>query len=401
MAHDMIIDCGTFRMSKNGGFVRCQDHPELPAGTIVWSFGFAGQTNKWAVTGRTLNDRQEVVKLDENSRHDYFSQPFHALDNYTESIANKFGIGFYYDLEETPATGEEVAAAIERANEFTERTAREEAEEKEAARIAWEKATEEARATYGGYLNDLSGDRYPSAAEVAKNVRKVLAKTFPGQKFSVRKSGYDAIYIDWEDGPTEAAVQEATGMFEIPSERDPYNDDLWDYTDSAFNTLYGGVKYLRWERSYSDGQVESLVAEIEAICPDLKEPGFYGDIFSHEGGQKVWEKYLKDSSRGHSYFSTWVSSRSVAFACLYDRSFYEAPAPKEAKAEAAPERVEASNGLEIVDYSEKAIAVTGETRPLAETLKALGGRFNARLSCGPGWIFSKTKEAAVREALAL
>lgn len=55
---------------------------------------------------------------------------------------------------------------------------------------------------------------------------------------------------------------------------------------------------------------------------------------------------------------------------------------------------------EIVDYSEKALAVIGDTRPISGQLKALGGRFNARLSCGPGWIFSKRKEAEVRQALA-
>ena len=396
-----FIDRGTYRMTKGGAFVRCQEHPELPAGTIVWSFGFAGMTNKWAVTGRTTNGAQEVVKLDENCRSDYFSDPFHTLDKYDLPISEQFGIGFYYDLDETPATDEEIAAAIERANEFIERTAREEAEEKEAARIAWEKATEEARAAYGSYLNDLSGERFPGAAEVAKNIRKVLAKTFPGQKFSVRKSSYDCIYIDWEDGPTSEEVQEATGMFEIPSERDRYNDDIYNYKESAFNTLFGGVKYLRWERSYKEGRIEALQAEIEAICPDLAEPGFYGDIFEHEGGKEVWEAYLRDAKKGHSYFSTWCNSYSVACAYLYDMSLYEAPAPKEGKAPRAAERSEAPAGLSIVDYSEKAIAVTGDTRPLADTLKALGGRFNARLSCGAGWVFSKKKEAEVREALAL
>lgn len=45
----------------------------------------------------------------------------------------------------------------------------------------------------------------------------------------------------------------------------------------------------------------------------------------------------------------------------------------------------------IVDYSDKAIAVVGDTREVRDELKRLGGRFNARLSCGCGWIFSKAK----------
>ena len=45
----------------------------------------------------------------------------------------------------------------------------------------------------------------------------------------------------------------------------------------------------------------------------------------------------------------------------------------------------------IVDYSDKAIAVVGDTREVKDELKRIGGRFNARLSCGSGWIFSKAK----------
>ena len=54
-----------------------------------------------------------------------------------------------------------------------------------------------------------------------------------------------------------------------------------------------------------------------------------------------------------------------------------------------------------MDYSEKALAIIGDTKPHAETLKRLGGRFNARLSCGAGWVFSKSKAGEIREALGL
>lgn len=54
----------------------------------------------------------------------------------------------------------------------------------------------------------------------------------------------------------------------------------------------------------------------------------------------------------------------------------------------------------IIDYSDKAIAVTGDTRKIAAELRALGGRFNSRLSCGPGWIFSARKRAEIEALLA-
>lgn len=44
---------------------------------------------------------------------------------------------------------------------------------------------------------------------------------------------------------------------------------------------------------------------------------------------------------------------------------------------------------QIIDYSEKAFAVVGDTKAIKDELKAIGGRFNFRLSCGAGWIFSK------------
>ena len=75
-------------------------------------------------------------------------------------------------------------------------------------------------------------------------------------------------------------------------------------------------------------------------------------------------------------------------------SLYTKPEPKQNK----PNTIEAK-GVQIIDYSEKAIAIVGETRAIKETLKTLGGKFNRHLSCGAGWIFSKTKETTLREAL--
>lgn len=50
----------------------------------------------------------------------------------------------------------------------------------------------------------------------------------------------------------------------------------------------------------------------------------------------------------------------------------------------------------IVDYSEKAVALIGDTKDIKDELKKLGGRFNPRLSCGCGWIFSKKQLDALQ-----
>lgn len=60
--------------------------------------------------------------------------------------------------------------------------------------------------------------------------------------------------------------------------------------------------------------------------------------------------------------------------------------------------------LEIVEYSEKAIAVFGDTKPIKDVLKDLNGLFRANLTYKgerrAGWIYSKKQEQKVKEALA-
>lgn len=65
-------------------------------------------------------------------------------------------------------------------------------------------------------------------------------------------------------------------------------------------------------------------------------------------------------------------------------------------AEAVPED---APRFQIIDYSEKAVAVMGDTRDIKDKLKELGGRFNPRLSCGAGWVFSKKQRAEVEKLL--
>ena len=55
-----------------------------------------------------------------------------------------------------------------------------------------------------------------------------------------------------------------------------------------------------------------------------------------------------------------------------------------------------SKNCTLVEYSTKAVAVFGETKAIKDELKAMGGRFNSRLTFGgkklAGWIFSKSQE---------
>lgn len=72
---------------------------------------------------------------------------------------------------------------------------------------------------------------------------------------------------------------------------------------------------------------------------------------------------------------------------------------KSTKAETQP-----AGEVYIVDYSEKAIVVAGETKPIKDTLSEKGGRFNPFLKDAegnlfPGWVFSKKRLDDVKEAI--
>jgi hypothetical protein len=73
------------------------------------------------------------------------------------------------------------------------------------------------------------------------------------------------------------------------------------------------------------------------------------------------------------------------------------------RAEADRTKETVTGNFVIVNYSEKALAVFGDTRQVKDQLKALGGRFNPKLMHNEkkqaGWIFSKVKENYLRDLL--
>lgn len=77
--------------------------------------------------------------------------------------------------------------------------------------------------------------------------------------------------------------------------------------------------------------------------------------------------------------------------------------PQNQPAPQHPETVWASDELVFVEYSEKAVAVFGDTKAFKEQFKELGGRFNPSLNYNgerrAGWIFSKKQADKVRGLL--
>lgn len=78
----------------------------------------------------------------------------------------------------------------------------------------------------------------------------------------------------------------------------------------------------------------------------------------------------------------------------------ETPEDKKTEQRKSESKSETENTtIQIIDYSDKAIAIVGDTKPIKEQLKEIGAKFNPRLTCGCGWIVSKRKLTEIQELL--
>lgn len=217
--------------------------------------------------------------------------------------------------------------------------------------------------------NGWAGSNYDSklsTKEIAANVRAYAKKNFPEFKFSVRSewSMYtDSLHIELKEGIYIPFVEGSRS-----AER--------GYM-STMNTVKG------WEKDLTPEMFKVL----DAVTT-------YANSFRYDDSDS-----MQDYFDTNFYLSIKVSDE------------YKVVEPKAKKSSVKAEKVEEAKeveavtveGLDIVDYSEKAIAVFGDTKAIKDQLKELGGRFNPSLNYNgekrAGWIFSKRKADEVRELL--
>jgi len=128
----------------------------------------------------------------------------------------------------------------------------------------------------------------------ASNIRKQLKDAFPGVKFSVRCSGYDAIGIRWTDGNTKDQVKAITGRYS-----GGYFDgmeDIYRSERSPWTSVFGSANYV--------SEAVKMVCEefgwplIEVKC------GFEGDVHlgaNDQNQQRLVYEYLE---RRHPFAET-------------------------------------------------------------------------------------------------
>jgi hypothetical protein len=237
-----------------------------------------------------------------------------------------------------------------------------------------------------------------SHAGAAAAIKAELKAAFPGVKFSVNSESFsmgNSVNINWTDGPTVAEVEKISSKYQYGH----FNgmEDLYEYTNERNDIPQ--VKYVTESRNKSEA-IANLLPELTAFfTPQMSENW-------HNSPENILYRIFAKTSFPASYSNPKIVRTDKTCGQLED--FYKivfesdaAPDPTKKESETPQyKEVETMPGeVNIVDYSEKAFAVIGDTKPIKDTLKALGGSFNPRLSCGAGWIFSKKKLAEVTAAL--
>lgn len=218
--------------------------------------------------------------------------------------------------------------------------------------------------------NGWAGSNYDSklsTKEIAAKVRSFAKKNFPGFKFSVRTewSMYtDSMYIELKEGTC------------IP------------FVEGSRSAERGYMSTMSTVKGWENELTPEMFKVLDAVTT-------YASSFRYDDSDGMQDYYDTNF-----YLKIKVSDE------------YKVVEPKAKKSSVKAEKVEEAKeveavtveGLEIVDYSEKAIAVFGDTKAIKEQLKELGGRFNPSLNYNgekrAGWIFSKKQADKVKELIA-
>ncbi len=129
----------------------------------------------------------------------------------------------------------------------------------------------------------------------------------------------------------------------------------------------------------------------------------------HTGGHSYLPNYYLGSSRWYGWkvnkakynfdLTSEAGKNNVYKAFSEGRYFVPAEEKKESETVNSTVVDVKAGTVQIICYSEKSLAVVGDTKPIKDHLKELGGKFNKYLSCGPGWIFPKSKENELKKIL--
>lgn len=213
------------------------------------------------------------------------------------------------------------------------------------------------------------GSRYDgrlSTKDIAALVREYCKTNWNQWRFSVRchfASMCSEIRIELKGGPIEQGTNKTDECSRKFGVQTSYNyRDHDDRIDPMAEVVMRDV--VEYCKSYNYDDSDGMI--------DYFDTNFY--LFENVAGQDEWK----------------VTNRKARIS-----------APT---GESHPESAQVTEGVRIVAYSDRALAVVGDTKPLRTVLKSLGGRFNAGLTVDgvrmAGWVFSRnryTEETLAKE----
>lgn len=351
----------------------------LEVGQRVYGFlGYAGsESGKFIVTSAPdIHGRQRMAEIGGRHRFSYW-----RVGQDDQPLSKKFGIGYYWDDKEPDyrMPEQEIAKLVHQCevqqawNERLEKN----------KRIASQKRTEQLRKEYGSILTESKGGYDDKTAK--QNMLVLLKRAFPGVRFYCRKNGYKSYNVRWTDGPTEKMVSKICSKFTDTT----FNgyQDIEENIKSEFTSLYGGIGYMPdLERSYSDKIWDEAKEKFYA-----KHPEAVGLNENNQFVPKAYSEYVSNNQ--------YICTSSCVRGYLSDVNLYQEPEEKPVKS--TLKTVGNAGNLQLIDYTEKSVAIVGNTREYVAKLKELGGKFNGKLRCGAGWVFSKKREAELRAAFSL
>ena len=258
-----------------------------------------------------------------------------------------------------------------------------------------------------GIYFDENNPRYMSSQEVAEILTKVQVKEKLEQQQAEqekeRREKVSAIGREWLQ---ESLPQDAQAIIVARLKQDD-SDSHTDYFASSVQQtmILGFSKHKR-----------DIFSEMRKYANNFEGTAYLAE---NNPNYEHREKYSMGAGYylGESGYSGWIIEKvkiynreyiinDFAYIAGNHENIYLKKNACEVKETSTTEIKLPSNGqFEIADYSQKAIALFGDTKPIKDLLKAIGGKFNPRLTHNEekraGWIFAIAKREEVETIINL
>jgi hypothetical protein len=232
-------------------------------------------------------------------------------------------------------------------------------------------------------------------AGAAAAIKSELKAAFPGIKFSVTSDSFsmgDSVHISWEDGPTRDEVKNISCKYQYGS----FNgmEDIYEYTNSREDIPQS--KYVSENRSQSE-TVKNLLPQFEQMLTGYEATDW------HDKPDQIFYRVFHKTSFPANYTNLQILKTDCMAGSsedFYQLSFTAPTQPQQPETPQIKEVEVKAGEIQIIEYG-KGIVVIGDTKPIRHKLgkEGLRGIYQPRLSCGPGWIFPKSRLEEVTKAL--